>query len=510
MISIPSDSHTSDSVHRNLVTAVFLIALAARLATIWCGTNVDEGVYWAEALQIREGHLIYQDTQFNKTPLVALVGACFFVFGDTPIIPMRVAMILASLLGLWAIYRLAKELFGPNAGLAALILIALEPYSCVWAKYLHTSSWAPWFEAGIFWLLISGLRRNDLWRLAASGVLLGIFALSKQSAIYVLPSALAAWFLFVPDRRIKTFLVHTSIWGGSAALILAPLFLFFALCGALDAMWFDIWTAHHLMAPWFSHHTLSFKWQELRSMVHLAPVLWLMPFASVILLRTGERKAIVFLWIWWIVELLGNCFLFTHIWRHYFLVCMVPAAILGGAFWRRVVDLGKDLLKSRPSTAFGGSLLVLALAMVIFWPRNDWFYPGLSLQDEKKLAAYVERSCPQPYLLNLTNPALYVWTGKQIPPARRDGHATRIPFFMTIAGRGYMDVEDMQNTVDAWRSLPIGCVVAYDKYVKQILNDPLMEPLQTWLSDEFKEPRRVAVGQTYYGWFFLFDRKEQS
>jgi len=53
--------------------------------------------------------MIYRDTQFNKTPLVALVSAPFFLLGSAPIIPMRLVMIAFSLLGLYAIYRLKKS-----------------------------------------------------------------------------------------------------------------------------------------------------------------------------------------------------------------------------------------------------------------------------------------------------------------------------------------------------------------------------------------------------------------
>jgi hypothetical protein len=208
----------------------------------------------------------------------------------------------------------------------------------------------------------------------------------------------------------------------------------------------------------------------------------------------------------------GNIFFLSHVWRHYFLACMVPAAILAGAFWQRLVDLGVYWLQKWQEGRFASSALwastaILAFGMVIWWPRNDWTYPGLSLSEEKKLAAYVTRLCPEPYLLNLTNPALYVWTGKQIPPSRRDGHTPRIPFFMTIAGRGYLDREDMERTVQGWRDMEIGCVVAYDKFVRQIVDDPLMEPLRRWLEEGFQPPKRIGVANTYYGWFFLFERK---
>ena len=511
------------NIHRDLkphvsrlkpVLVVLIVAAAVRIATIWCGTNVDEGVYWIEGRQIRDGYLIYRDTQFNKTPLVAIVAAPFFLLGATPIIPMRIAMITFSLLGLLAIYKIAKELFGPGAALATLVVMALEPYSCVWAKYLHTSSWAPWFEAAVFFLLISGMRQRDRRRVVASGVVLGVYALAKQSAIYVLPPACLAWFLFTRDRSVRGLLAEAGAWIVGTLLVLVPFFLLMALRGVFPEMWYDIWTAHHLMAPAFAHHTLPFRWAELRGMVHLAPLLWLMPFGSLLLLRGSHWRATAFVWTWLAVDMLGNALLLSHVWRHYFLVCMVPAAVLTGAFWQRLVDAGADWLerwqKVRPSSAlFWTGTAVLALGMIVWWPRNDWTYPGLSLSDEKKLAAYVTRLCPEPYLLNLTNPALYVWTGKQIPPAHRDRHTTRIPFFMTIAGRGYLDREDMERTVQTWRDTPIGCVVAYDKYVRQIMDDPLMEPLLRWLEDEFQPPKRIGVGETYYGWFLLFERKRQ-
>ncbi|MFH1739880.1 MAG: glycosyltransferase family 39 protein [bacterium] len=504
----------SPNLHASRLTPVllvFFVAAVVRMATIWCGTNVDEGVYWVEGRQICDGYLIYRDTQFNKTPLVALVAASFFVVGDTPIIPMRLGMIALSMLGLFAIYRLAKELFGSGVALAALILMALEPYSCVWAKYLHTSSWAPWFEGAVFFLLISGLKQGDKSRIAASGLILGVYALSKQTAIYVVPPAFLAWFLFTRERNLRVFLVEAGLWIGSILLVLAPFFLFFIIRGVFDEMWYDIWTAHHKMAVAFADHTLSFRWGEFKSMIHLAPLLWWLPLGSLLFLRGPHWRGIVFAWTWLIVELLGNVFLFTHVWRHYFLVCMVPAAILAGVFWQRLVDAASNLLNNpKPSITVWISAGLLSVGVVFFWPRNDWTYPGLSLAEEKKIAAYVERSCPEPYLLNLTNPALYVWTGKQIPPAQRDGHTTRIPFFMTIAGRGYVNREDMEQTIETWRTLPIGCVVAYDKYVRQIIEDPIMEPLKLWLSQDFQPPKPVRIGQSYYGWFFVFEHKKSG
>jgi len=141
------------------------------------------------------------------------------------------------------------------------------------------------------------------------------------------------------------------------------------------------------------------------------------------------------------------------------------------------------------------------------WPRNDWTYPGLSLAEERNLARHIERYCREPFLLNLTNPSFYVWLDKKIPPTIQGERTTRMPYFMTIAGRGYCTEEDIQKTVELWKTLPIGCTIAYDKFLRQIFEDPLMRPLRDWLGEYFLEPRRVSMGDSYYGWFFIFERK---
>jgi hypothetical protein len=129
------------------------------------------------------------------------------------------------------------------------------------------------------------------------------------------------------------------------------------------------------------------------------------------------------------------------------------------------------------------------------------------LHEEQQLARYISRACRGDYLLNLTNPAFYVWTDKKIPPAMQGDRVTRIPYFMTIAGRGYMTREDIQNTVALWDTEGVDCIIAYDKYISQLSTDPIMEPMKTWILTHFKEPRRVNMGQSYYGWFWLFEKK---
>ncbi|MBN2326744.1 MAG: glycosyltransferase family 39 protein [Candidatus Omnitrophica bacterium] len=487
------------------ILIILIIASMIRLATIGCGSNVDEGVYWVEGRQIAEGYVIYRDTQFNKTPLVALVAAAFFPLGETPFIPMRIAMTALSVLGLYCLWRLGKNLFGQTAGYAAAVIMALEPFTCLWAKYLHTSTWAPLFETAAYLLLLSGIRQRSSRRIFASGVVVGLYALSKQTAIFMIPPAVAAWLLFCEDKTYRRFLTDGAWWAAGMLLIMGPFLISMLALGALQAMWFDIWTAHHLMAGAFADHTLLFRWHEWKSMIVLAPALWILPIGSAFLFKGTQWKAAAFAWIWLITAALGNILIPTHLWRHYFLVCMPAAALLAGAFGSWLIEKSSENVHQKHRVRLAGCIS-LSLIMLIGWPKNDWTYPGLSLKKERNLAAHVKRYCREPFLLNLTNPALYVWTGKEIPPAFQGDRITRIPFFMTIAGRGYMTREDIEKTVEYWKTIPIGCVVAYDKFLRQILEDPLMAPLREWLNENFQKPQRVAMGDSYYGWFFIFEK----
>ncbi|MDX9755674.1 MAG: glycosyltransferase family 39 protein [bacterium] len=500
---------------KTTVLFIFVLAAVLRLATVGYGTNVDEGVYWVEGKQMVDGYLIYQDTQVNKPPLVALVSAFFFLFGETPIYPMRLGMVAFSLLGLYWLFQLTRLLLGRNAALAALIFIALEPYSCVWAKFLHTSTWAPFFEAGVFLYWIRGLRRRNRALLVLSGLLLGIYALNKQSAIFVLLPGLAAWFLFAHCRSWREFLWDMLAWAAGFFLVFGPLFLFLFWKGIWGDFWFDIWTAHHLLAPWFKDHTLAFRWHEMQVVMQVAPVLWIFPVGSLLLLRSPRWRAVCFGWIWLGGVFWGNTLFISHLWKHYLLVPMFPCALLAGGFWGW---LGRVLVqaarRTRPQPLANAWILfgtfILFCAMVLGWYKNDWTYPGLTLTQERQLARYIQRACPGEYLLNLTNPAFYVWTDKKIPPAVRGDHITRIPYFMTFAGRGYMTMEDLQHTVEGWQDLSIDCVVAYDKYLVQMQNDPVLAPLKAWLLANYQPPRRIAVGESYYGWFWLFEKKKAN
>ena len=181
-------------------------------------------MYWVEGRHLYDGYVMYRDYELNKPPLVNLVAAGFFIFGDTPVYPMRLGMVAFSILGMYWLFALSKILFGRTAALATILLVAMEPYSCVWAKCLHTSTWAPFFEAGILYYFLRGLREQSRKNLFISGLLLGLYALNKQSAIFMLPVGFLAWFLFAKTKNVKSFGLDWGTMGAWRPLYMGAIF----------------------------------------------------------------------------------------------------------------------------------------------------------------------------------------------------------------------------------------------------------------------------------------------
>jgi len=390
-------------------------------------------------------------------------------------------------------------------------LFLCEPFSAIWAKYLHTSTWHPWFTTWILFLLISGLKKQNRRTIYLSGVVLGLYALCKQTAIYMLPLGLIAWLLFTHHRSWKGIWIEGRVWVLGILTLFAPFVVWVFAVAGISNFIYDIWTAHHLIADWFAHHTYVFRWNEFLSIFYLSPLFWLFSIGGILLVVSSRWKSVLFVLIWLLIEAAGDTLLISHVWRHYFIALMAPIAILGGAFLAWAIDKisQKHFFKQLQNVSYQqvAGIVLIAICTIPFWPRADWNYPGITLKQEQAIARQVERNCESAYLLNLTNPALYVWTHKQIPPVFQEERTTRIPYFMTLAGRGYSTLDDMERPVEHWKTIDLGCVVAYDKYIPQIVENPVMQPLEEWLQNEFQEPVRFGTGETYYGWVLMFEKK---
>lgn len=194
--------------------AALAVALVLRLGFAvgyWRGKPLthDEQEYLALALNLAAGRGFTTDLagalegpnveRFSRAPLYpALLAMLFTVTGaDTDRLPIevprsvQVAQSAAGTIGVWVIALLARRIGGESASAVAALLAAVYP-PLVWipAYALSEAVYSPMVLGSA--LLLTRAAGPDLGRVAASGLLAGLSALVRSSALAFVPLA-AVW-----------------------------------------------------------------------------------------------------------------------------------------------------------------------------------------------------------------------------------------------------------------------------------------------------------------------------
>jgi 4-amino-4-deoxy-L-arabinose transferase-like glycosyltransferase len=183
---------------------LLLMPLLLAVALVAHGLNMfsyplaygDEGIYMAQALSVlREARLAPYTYWYDHAPagwfLIAgwlgLTGGPL-TFGD-PIDSGRMLMLLLHLAMVPLLYRMARKLSGSiAAGALAALLFSLSPLAVFYQRLVLLDT------IMLFWVMLSIELLLDGWgrlsRLVLSGVCFGIAALSKETAVFLLPAML--------------------------------------------------------------------------------------------------------------------------------------------------------------------------------------------------------------------------------------------------------------------------------------------------------------------------------
>lgn len=123
---------------------------------------------------------------------------------DRLVVPARVMVALLGLLLGALVYRWTADLFGPLAGVGALLLVTFDPNLLAHAG-LATNDLAAtaWGFAALF-TFWRWLRRPAPWRLLLAGVVLGLAQSTKLNALLLLPTqaGIALFYLIAERRRL--------------------------------------------------------------------------------------------------------------------------------------------------------------------------------------------------------------------------------------------------------------------------------------------------------------------
>ena len=495
---------------RLLLVSILATAALTRLATILQGTNIDEGYFILQGREVVRGYVPIVETQLNKGPLIVWLAAPLFLVSSTPVVLARLLTIAATVFGIWGVARLAGRWWNREAAIMAAAWYTVESFSVLWGKSFHVSVLLPVMSIWVLNLLEDGLRRVHedsrprAGAIAATGVLLGLAGMLKQSAVFLIPVIVVRLALAVRGRRLAG---SFALVGGGAVLVWTPLVAIIICAGHLDAFIADMITSHLRMSGGFEHDP-GFRLREMLAVMRMSPAFWLAAllggFAALALRQRFGLLAVFIL----LCELIGNGFALSHFWRHYLLAAVPAASLLAGYGSAAVLVALMQRYSLHAPKVRCMAVLGAALLGAVSWPLQDWGYPGLTLREESQQAQFVKSRIPGGTLLNFTNPSLLVWTGHDLPWSVSEGRRIRIPGPFSMLKRGYLSPEDAEKTVEAWRQQDVRGAALYGIHLSTLRDKTDLAPLRTYLENDLEFAFEAGRQRTYYKELILYKQRE--
>jgi len=350
--------------------------------------NVDETIHAAIAQILLDGGTLYVDAIDQRTPLTYHVFTAMFALAGPSLVPVRI--LVAVLLGLsaWMLGRTATRIHGLPTGIgAALTFVAFSSYLLfpgdVFA--VHTEWFVVFFTTTAAAVFFGGYPAPpSLWRTGGTALLLGLAALSKQSALLeILPPLLAliGLALFQTSGRatavrgiLLTVVVFAAVIGGCFAV--------YYLKGAGPDFLFYTWTYNlqYYGAEYTFIEKITSASVLITQLAEFYPVLlatagsaliWLTvrvlqarPEASVEPRRRGEIYLLA-----WLIFSLGAAMAGGRGYDHYFFPVLAPVAWLAALIPGRIISAISSCQPPHLALRIAGFLLGLFLLLgVTFTP----------------------------------------------------------------------------------------------------------------------------------------------
>jgi 4-amino-4-deoxy-L-arabinose transferase-like glycosyltransferase len=185
----------------------------------------DEIEYNLEARFIAAGKWFWTTTPYGiphasemKAPgYPAWLGIWYSILGYRAAVVEAIQAVLFGSLTMLLTWMLARRLFGPRVALAAAWLVAIYPFAWQYEVRLYSESIATPLTLACLLLLIE--RTPTVRRAAATGALIGVLLLVRESSGFMLAAAAVAWIVAAGWRR---GLLMTVLTVAVCALVIAP------------------------------------------------------------------------------------------------------------------------------------------------------------------------------------------------------------------------------------------------------------------------------------------------
>lgn len=214
-----------------LIAALAVFLRVYRLDVFPPGIYVDETNGGLDALYILEGnHVSPFATGWYETPngylyfmagMIKLFGANWYT--------LKAISILPALLTVLAVYPLGRMMFGPAAGLAAMLFMAVSRWHLSMSRFGWNETAVPLFQVLATWFLLRGLRERRPRDFAIAGLISGLMVyiyLSSRLALATLGLFLIYWVIVDRDgvrKSLKRVLPGVMLFALAFMIAVAPL-----------------------------------------------------------------------------------------------------------------------------------------------------------------------------------------------------------------------------------------------------------------------------------------------
>lgn len=187
-----------------LILALAVFLRTYRLDAIPPAIYVDETNAGLNALGVLEGNGVSPfATGWYETPngYIYYMAAIFRFLGANWL-SLKLVSLIPAILTVPAVYLLGRELFGPSAGLMAMLLMAVSRWHLTMSRWGWNETAPPLFEVLTFYFLFRGLRNRRSLEYALSGLIAGLVVytyLSSRLVIATLVLYVVYWFLSDPE-----------------------------------------------------------------------------------------------------------------------------------------------------------------------------------------------------------------------------------------------------------------------------------------------------------------------
>ncbi len=223
-----ADQRPSPLWHNRVPWLVMVVALVPRLIMLH---SVETSPLAGVLLGDSEGYVLWAQSivagpwlgteVFYQAPLYPyFLAAVIALFGKS-FLAIRIIQIVLGVAACGFIAAAGKKLFGPGAGLAAGLLIALYPPSWYFDVLLQKSSLDGFFLAVLLWAVASAVAHPSAPNSILMGAAIAALALTRENALALLP-VLGAWLFYRTRKDWHGALVMVGLFLAGATAVLAP------------------------------------------------------------------------------------------------------------------------------------------------------------------------------------------------------------------------------------------------------------------------------------------------